>query len=39
MAADSRATDIVSTFPHAAILATHVPGTEPTYESLHLATT
>ena len=39
MAADSRATDIVSTFPHAAILATNAPGTEPTYESLHLATT
>ena len=36
MAADIRATDIVSTFPHAAILATHAPGTEPTYDSLHL---
>ena len=39
MAADSRATDIVSTFPHAAILGTHAPGTEPTYDSLHLAIT
>ena len=39
MAADSRATNIVSTFPHAAILATHAPGTEPTYDSLHLAIT
>ena len=39
MAADSRATDIVSTFPHAAILATHATGTKPTYDSLHLAIT
>ena len=33
MAADSRATNIVSTFRHAAILATHVPVT-----ALHLTT-
>ena len=36
MAANIRATVIVSTFPQTAILATHAPGTEPTYESLHL---
>ena len=39
MAADSCATGIVSTFPHATILATHAPGTKPTYDSLHLAIT
>ena len=35
----SMSTDVVSIFPHAAILATHPPGQAPTYETIHPAIT
>ena len=35
----STSPDVVSLFPHSAILATHPPGQAPTYETLHLAIT